>query len=142
MHTEKAGSKAHMHPSMTYEALKITARLFAVSAPADTFWWAAAQRKENEVPYIDHNVHSIAFMFAGHDRGFRDLGRRVLRRRGQRRGGLRPRVQEVPREGSVRIRYEEAGSGFPLLLFPGGDLNSTIAGLHRATLSLASAREC
>jgi len=31
--------------------------------------------------------------------------------------------------GSVRIRYEEAGSGFPLLVIPGGGLNSTIAGL-------------
>ena len=29
--------------------------------------------------------------------------------------------------GSVRIYYEEAGSGFPLLLIPGGGLNSTIA---------------
>src|SRR5216684_1993998 len=28
--------------------------------------------------------------------------------------------------GSVRIHYEEAGSGFPLLLIPGGGLNSTI----------------
>jgi len=32
-------------------------------------------------------------------------------------------------KGSVRIYYEEAGSGFPLLLLPGGGLNSTIAGL-------------
>jgi len=31
--------------------------------------------------------------------------------------------------GSVRIYYEEAGSGFPLMLIPGGGLNSTIAGL-------------
>jgi pimeloyl-ACP methyl ester carboxylesterase len=29
--------------------------------------------------------------------------------------------------GPVRIRYEEAGSGFPLLLIPGGGLNSSIA---------------
>ena len=28
--------------------------------------------------------------------------------------------------GAVRIRYEEAGSGFPLLLIAGGGLNSTI----------------
>src|SRR5919106_281352 len=34
-------------------------------------------------------------------------------------------------KGPVRIHYEEAGSGFPLLLIPGGGLNSTIAGLHR-----------
>ena len=32
-------------------------------------------------------------------------------------------------KGPVRIRYEEAGSGFPLLLIPGGGLNSTIASL-------------
>jgi pimeloyl-ACP methyl ester carboxylesterase len=30
-------------------------------------------------------------------------------------------------KGNVRIYYEEAGSGFPLLLIPGGGLNSTIA---------------
>ena len=34
-------------------------------------------------------------------------------------------------KGKVRIHYEEAGSGFPLLLIAGGGLNSTIAGLHR-----------
>jgi pimeloyl-ACP methyl ester carboxylesterase len=33
--------------------------------------------------------------------------------------------------GPVRIYYEEAGSGFPLLLIAGGGLNSTIAGLKR-----------
>jgi len=32
-------------------------------------------------------------------------------------------------KGAVRIRYEEAGSGFPLMVIPGGGLNSTIAGL-------------
>ncbi len=32
-------------------------------------------------------------------------------------------------KGAVRICYEEAGSGFPLLVIPGGGLNSTIAGL-------------
>jgi pimeloyl-ACP methyl ester carboxylesterase len=31
--------------------------------------------------------------------------------------------------GQVRIHYEEAGSGFPLLVIPGGGLNSTVAGL-------------
>lgn len=31
--------------------------------------------------------------------------------------------------GSVNIHYEEAGSGFPLLVLPGGGLNATIAGL-------------
>src|SRR6202041_2914399 len=29
-------------------------------------------------------------------------------------------------KGNVRIHYEEAGSGFPLLLIPGGGLNATI----------------
>ena len=32
-------------------------------------------------------------------------------------------------KGSVRIHYEEAGTGLPLLVIPGGGLNSTIAGL-------------
>jgi len=32
-------------------------------------------------------------------------------------------------KGPVRIRYEEAGSGFPLMVIAGGGLNSTIAGL-------------
>ena len=31
--------------------------------------------------------------------------------------------------GKVRIHYEEKGAGFPLLVIPGGGLNSTIAGL-------------
>src|SRR5438093_10377422 len=34
-------------------------------------------------------------------------------------------------KGSARIYYEEAGSGFPLMLIPGGGLNSTIDGLKR-----------
>src|SRR3984893_8790001 len=33
-------------------------------------------------------------------------------------------------KGPVRIHYEEAGSGFPLLLIAGGGLNSTIAALN------------
>jgi pimeloyl-ACP methyl ester carboxylesterase len=33
--------------------------------------------------------------------------------------------------GPVRLHYEEAGTGFPLLLIAGGGLNSTIAGLKR-----------
>jgi pimeloyl-ACP methyl ester carboxylesterase len=32
--------------------------------------------------------------------------------------------------GNVRIHYEEAGSGFPLLVIPGGGLNSTVNGLE------------
>jgi pimeloyl-ACP methyl ester carboxylesterase len=30
-------------------------------------------------------------------------------------------------KGNIRIRYQEAGSGYPLLIIPGGGLNSTIA---------------
>ena len=33
-------------------------------------------------------------------------------------------------KGPVRIHYDQAGSGFPLLLIAGGGLNSTIAGLN------------
>ena len=35
-------------------------------------------------------------------------------------------------KGPVRIHYEEAGAGFPLLLIAGGGLNSTIAGLKQS----------
>jgi len=31
--------------------------------------------------------------------------------------------------GNVHIHYEEVGSGFPLMIIPGGGLNSTVAGL-------------
>src|SRR5579863_2653701 len=41
-------------------------------------------------------------------------------------GGTGGRFYE---KGSVRIYYEEAGSGFPLLLIAGGGLNSNISGL-------------
>ena len=33
--------------------------------------------------------------------------------------------------GDVKIHYEEAGSGFPLLVMPGGGLNATIAGMAK-----------
>ncbi len=36
-------------------------------------------------------------------------------------------------KGDVRIHFEEAGSGFPLLVIPGGGLNSTIAGLNTSS---------
>ncbi len=32
-------------------------------------------------------------------------------------------------QGDVRIYYEEVGSGFPLMIIPGGGLNATVAGL-------------
>src|SRR3954466_14971042 len=34
-------------------------------------------------------------------------------------------------KGQVRIRYEEAGAGYPLLIIAGGGLNSTISALRR-----------
>jgi pimeloyl-ACP methyl ester carboxylesterase len=36
----------------------------------------------------------------------------------------------VYQRGDVSIHYEEAGSGFPLLIIPGGGLNSTVKGLE------------
>jgi len=35
----------------------------------------------------------------------------------------------IYKNGAVKIHYKEAGSGFPLLVIPGGGLNATIAGL-------------
>lgn len=35
----------------------------------------------------------------------------------------------ILKNGPVNIYYEEAGSGFPLLILPGGGLNATVAGL-------------
>jgi pimeloyl-ACP methyl ester carboxylesterase len=43
-------------------------------------------------------------------------------------GGAAARFYE---KGAVRIHFEEAGSGFPLLLIAGGGLNSTISALIR-----------
>lgn len=37
------------------------------------------------------------------------------------------------KRGSVEIHYEEAGSGFPLLIIPGGGLNATIGYLSERT---------
>jgi pimeloyl-ACP methyl ester carboxylesterase len=34
------------------------------------------------------------------------------------------------KRGAVTIHYEEAGSGFPLMVIPGGGLNSTVKGLE------------
>src|SRR5450631_3892774 len=42
------------------------------------------------------------------------------------RGGTAMGIYE---RGAVRIRFEETGSGFPLLVIPGGGLNSTVSGL-------------
>jgi len=38
-------------------------------------------------------------------------------------------------KGNVRIRYQEAGSGFPLLCTPGGGLNSRIGGWSNAVIN-------
>ena len=35
----------------------------------------------------------------------------------------------IYQNGPVQVHYEEAGSGFPLLVIPGGGLNATVAGL-------------
>jgi pimeloyl-ACP methyl ester carboxylesterase len=48
----------------------------------------------------------------------------------QQQGGAAMRFYE---KGAVRIHFEEAGSGFPLLLIAGGGLNSTIAGFTGPT---------
>ena len=41
-------------------------------------------------------------------------------------------------KGAVRIHFEEAGSGFPLLLIAGGGLNSTISNLRTTRPSTRS----
>ena len=38
-------------------------------------------------------------------------------------------------KGDVRIRYEETGSGFPLLVIPGGGLNSRISNWSTAVIN-------
>ena len=61
------------------------------------------------------------------------------RRWPQRRGCLHSRLGQDAaavsfyEKGAVRIHFEEAGSGFPLLLIAGGGLNSTISGLTRSS---------
>jgi pimeloyl-ACP methyl ester carboxylesterase len=53
---------------------------------------------------------------------------RVFAQKGQ--GGSAMPLYE---KGAVHIHFEEAGSGFPLLLIAGGGLNSTISGLTRGS---------
>ena len=50
---------------------------------------------------------------------------RVIAQQAAQRGA----AMSIYQKGPVRIRYEETGSGFPLLLIAGGGLNSTISGL-------------
>src|SRR5213592_3338915 len=38
-------------------------------------------------------------------------------------------------KGNVRIRYEETGSGFPLLVTPGGGLNSRVSNWPTAVIN-------
>ncbi len=45
--------------------------------------------------------------------------------------GQGARAMSFYEKGPVRIRYEESGKGFPLLLIAGGGLNSSIDGLKR-----------
>ena len=42
-------------------------------------------------------------------------------------------------KGDVRIRYEEAGSGFPLLVTPGGGLNSRVSNWPNAVINAMEA---
>src|SRR5437660_1551149 len=42
-------------------------------------------------------------------------------------------------KGDVRIRYEEAGSGFPLLVTPGGGLNSPVSNWPTAVINAMEA---
>ena len=42
-------------------------------------------------------------------------------------------------KGNVRIRYEEAGSGFPLLVTPGGGLNSRVSNWPTAVINAMEA---
>ena len=39
-------------------------------------------------------------------------------------------------KGDVRIRYQEAGAGFPLLAIPGGGLNSRISNWQTAVINV------
>ena len=38
-------------------------------------------------------------------------------------------------KGAIRIRYEETGSGFPLLVTPGGGLNSRVSNWPTAVIN-------
>jgi len=87
-------------------------------------------------------THVYSIFYSGAD--IMDLKKRKLLQTGAAatlmaaapRGFSQQRDQSIPsgsfyEKGDVRIHYEEAGSGFPLLLIPGGGLDSTIANLKR-----------
>ena len=42
-------------------------------------------------------------------------------------------------KGDVRIRYEETGAGFPLLVTPGGGLNSRVSNWPTAVINAMEA---
>src|ERR1700740_723331 len=54
-------------------------------------------------------------------------------------GAAAATLEETPmpffQKGDVRIRYEEAGSGFPLLVTPGGGLNSRVSNWPTAVIN-------
>jgi pimeloyl-ACP methyl ester carboxylesterase len=52
------------------------------------------------------------------------------------RGGNAPPFYQ---KGDVRIRYEETGSGFPLLVTPGGGLNSRVSNWPTAVFNAMEA---
>ena len=44
----------------------------------------------------------------------------------------------IIKKNGVEIYYEEAGTGFPLLVLPGGGLNATVVGLKDQAVVLRS----
>src|SRR5688500_18650694 len=52
------------------------------------------------------------------------------------RQGEQERAFKFYEKGNVRIRYQEAGSGFPLLAIPGGGLNSRMSNWQTAVINM------
>src|ERR1700719_618279 len=50
-------------------------------------------------------------------------------------GGQAEATTSFYEKGNIRIRYQEAGSGFPLLVIPGGGLNSRISNWATAVIN-------
>jgi len=53
--------------------------------------------------------------------------------------GPQPAAPSFYQKGNIRIRYEEAGSGFPLLVTPGGGLNSRVSNWPTAVFNAMEA---
>jgi pimeloyl-ACP methyl ester carboxylesterase len=53
--------------------------------------------------------------------------------------GWETRAMPFYERGNIRIRYEEVGSGFPLLVTPGGGLNSRVGNWPRAVINAMEA---